>query len=61
MNTQPLGYAIINTKSNYRNLNGTAQPVIEYVPNQRVSCKVWADDCGKFVTVDFSPKECVFL
>jgi hypothetical protein len=56
-----LGYAVINTKSNYRNLNGTTQAVIEYIPNKRVSCLIWMADCGGFVTADFSPNECMFL
>jgi hypothetical protein len=60
-NQQVIGSAIINTKSNFRNLNGTIQQVIEYIPNKRVSCKIWAEDVQKFITADFSPNECTFL
>ena len=51
---------IINTKSNFRNLNGKVVDVIEMVGN-RVSCKIWAEDLQKFVTADFVKSECIFL
>ena len=44
--------AIINTKSNFRNLNGTVQQVIEIV-GTRVSCKIWSDENQKYITCDF--------
>jgi hypothetical protein len=55
-----LGRTIINTKSNFRNLNGKVVDVIEMVGN-RVSCKIWAEDIQKFVTADFTKSECIFL
>jgi hypothetical protein len=56
-----IGSAIINTKSNFRNLNGTIAQVIDYVPNRRVTCLIWAEDLQKFISADFSPNECMFL
>jgi hypothetical protein len=41
--TKVISSVIINTKSNFRNLNGHAVDVIEIVGN-RVSCKIWADE-----------------
>ena len=46
--------AKINTKSNYRNLNGTFQQVIEMV-EKRVTCRVQVD--GKMQTIDFDLSE----
>ena len=48
--------AKINTKSNYKNLNGTIQNVSE-IKGNRVSCKVWDETVGKFITSDFTLKE----
>ncbi len=44
--------AIVKTKSNFRNLNGKSLEVIEIV-GTRVSCKTFAEDLGKDITVDF--------
>lgn len=44
--------AIVKTKSNFRNLNGKSLQVIEIV-GTRVSCKTFAEDLGKEITVDF--------
>ena len=56
-----MGSTIINTKSNFRNLNGTVQQVVEYVEGQRVTCRVWCDELGRFISMDFHPNECLFL
>ena len=56
----PVQRTIIQTKSNFRNLNGKVVDVIEMVGN-RVSCKVFANDLQKFVTADFGKSECIFL
>jgi hypothetical protein len=58
--TKVISSVIINTKSNFRNLNGHAVDVIEIVGN-RVSCKIWADELQKFITADFGKSECIFL
>jgi glycerate-2-kinase len=44
--------AKINTKSNYRNLNGTIQHVSE-IKGNRVSCKIWDETISRFITSDF--------
>jgi hypothetical protein len=48
--------AIIQTKSNYRNLNGTKQEVVEVVKN-RVTCRVWVEEFQKYMNVDFAKSE----
>lgn len=50
--------AVIKTKSNYMNLNGQALPVVE-LAGRRVSCKVWSEEFGKYLTVDFALSEVV--
>jgi len=60
MKTTTTQRTIINTKSNFRNLNGKVVDVIEMVGN-RVSCKIWHDEFQKYVTADFSKSECIFL
>ena len=50
--------AIINTKTNYRNLNGTVQDVIE-IKDQRVTCSVWVEEFQKKITIDFTKSEVV--
>ncbi len=52
--------AKIYTKSNYRNLNGTILNVLEIVKN-RVTCKVWHEECDAFITTDFTKSEVVLL
>ena len=51
--------AIINTKTNYRNLNGTVQDVIE-IKDQRVTCSVWVEEFQKKITIDFTKSEVIF-
>lgn len=48
--------AIINTKSNYRNLNGQTLEVIEQVQN-RVTCKCFIEEFNKEINIDFDIKE----
>jgi hypothetical protein len=55
-----IGRTIINTKSNFRNLNGKVVDVVEMVGN-RVTCLIFADEHQKYVKADFSKSECVFL
>ena len=52
--------ALINTKSNYRNLNGQWLEVKEIVGN-RVSCVVFDEEYQKNITVDFTKKEVVYI
>ena len=49
---------IINTKSNFRNLNGTIQNVYEIVGN-RVTCLI--DLEGRIMQVDFTINEVYFI
>lgn len=49
--------AKINTKSNYRELNGTIQTVKEIVGN-RVTCMIFAPEFGKYIQADFTLNEC---
>lgn len=49
---------IVKTKSNYRSLNGIELPIVEIV-GTRVSCKVFDDEIGKFITSDFGLSEVV--
>jgi hypothetical protein len=49
--------ATINTKSNYRNLNGRTLLVKEIV-GRRVTCMVFMPEVGKFNPVDFTIDEC---
>ena len=58
--TTVIGRTIINTKSNFRNMNGKVVDVVEMVGN-RVTCLIFADDLQKFVKADFVKSECVFL
>jgi hypothetical protein len=51
---------IINTKSNFRNLNGTKQKVYEVV-GCRVTCLVHLPEFNKEVQVDFSTREVEFV
>lgn len=44
--------ALINTKSNYNNLNGQWLEVKELQGN-RVTCIAWSDEFNKFINVDF--------
>ena len=55
-----LGRTIINTKSNFRNLNGKVVDVVEMV-GDRVTCLIFAEDLQKYVKADFGKSECVFL
>ena len=48
--------AKINTKSNYRGLNGQWLEVTEIV-GKRVTCEVFFDELGKTNSVDFELKE----
>lgn len=52
--------AIINTKSNYRNLNGTIQNVFEIV-GTRVTCLIFIDEYQKTMQVDFNINEVTFI
>lgn len=45
---------IINTKSNFRNLNGTIQNVAEIV-GTRITCNIYID--GRLLKVDFHISE----
>jgi len=56
MNTQTK--VIVNTKSNFRNLNGKELNVCE-IAGTRVSVKIYDEAIGKLVTVDFNVKEVV--
>jgi hypothetical protein len=47
---------IVNTKSNFRNLNGKELNVCE-IAGTRVSVKVYDEIVGRLVTVDFTIKE----
>jgi hypothetical protein len=57
-NCNPIGKVTIKTKSNYRKLNGKTLDVVEYVPQQRVTCLVPNDWGTGFFKADFSPNEC---
>ena len=48
--------ALINTKSNYRNLNGQWLTIKEFLGNI-VACKFFDMELGKEITVDFNIKE----
>lgn len=48
--------ALINTKSNFRNLNGQWLKVLEIV-GTRISCKHFAEEFGKEITIDFTLSE----
>lgn len=48
--------ALIKTKSNFRNLNGTWLTVLE-IKGNRVTCEVLENEFGKYITVDFTSKE----
>lgn len=48
--------ALINTKSNFRNLNGQWLKVLEIV-GTRVSCKHFAAEIGREITIDFALTE----
>lgn len=48
--------ALIKTKSNFRNLNGTWLTVIE-IKGTRVTCEVFDNELNKFISVDFTSKE----
>jgi hypothetical protein len=50
----------IKTKSNYRNLNGTIQPVYEIV-GTRVTCLIFVNEFQKSVQVDFHISEVTFI
>lgn len=49
----------IDTKSNYRNLNGKVLEVKEEI-GTRVSCDI-VDECGRTLTADFSRSEVEFV
>jgi hypothetical protein len=51
---------LINTKSNFRNLNGTTQPVVE-IKGERVTCLVNTEDHPNGVKIDFTLKEVTFV
>lgn len=51
---------IINTKSNYRNLNDTIQEVFERV-GTRITCLIFIPEYGKEMQVDFHISEVTFL
>lgn len=58
-NNKPIGKVTIKTKSNFRNLNGKTLDVVEYVPQQRVTCLVQNEYYPtEFLKCDFSPNEC---
>lgn len=46
----------INTKSNYRNLNGKWLEVFEAVES-RITCFVLDDETGKVIKIDFNVSE----
>ena len=48
--------AKIETKSNYKKLNGKFLEVKE-LQGTRVSCLVFSEELGKYVTTDFQLKE----
>jgi len=50
--------ALIKTKSNYKNLNGTWLQVSEIV-GSRVSCTTFDEEMQKPITIDFTLKEIV--
>jgi len=50
---------IVNTKSNYRGLNGDVLTVKEVV-GTRVSCNI-IDEMGRTITADFNKSEVCFL
>ena len=52
--TKKMTQVIINTKSNFRGLNGTIQCVAEIV-GTRVTCNVYID--GRLIKVDFHISE----
>jgi hypothetical protein len=51
-------YAIVNTKSNYRNLNGKRLKVVEQYQNF-ISCEFY--DEGRIIKADFGKSEVVKL
>ena len=55
-----LNKVIIQTKSNYRNLNGTTQDVYEVV-GTRVTCLIFVDEFQKSIQVDFNINEVTFI
>ena len=52
--------AQVNTKSNYRNLNGSILEVVE-VKGKRVTLKVWMSEVGRYNNVDFTLSEVEFV
>jgi hypothetical protein len=52
--------AVINTKSNFRNLNGKILQVHEVV-GKRVTCLVFMPEFGRTNQVDFSMDECYLI
>jgi len=48
--------ALINTKSNYRNLNGHWLTIKDFL-GDIVACKVFDSELGRVITVDFNIKE----
>lgn len=51
-----IGFVVVQTKSNYKDLNGKILPVIE-VAGRRVTCLVYDEIYSKWVTTDFSLNE----
>lgn len=60
MNNVLAPFAVVNTKSNFRNLNGKPLQVVDIL-GSRVSCRIFAEDLGTYVTADFHKDEVNFM
>jgi hypothetical protein len=48
--------ALVNTKSNYRNLNGKLVAIKEFL-GSIVACEIYCEELGKMITFDLSLNE----
>ena len=55
-----IGFVSVQTKSNYKKLNGKHLPLIE-LAGRRVTCLVYDEVYAKWVTTDFSLNEIYFI
>lgn len=55
-----IGFVVVNTKSNYKNLNGKHLPLFELM-GDRVTAITYSEELGKHITIDFKLSETISI
>jgi hypothetical protein len=55
-----IGFAIVNTKTNFKNLNGKQLP-LKSINGSTITLEVYNPESDKFISTEFSMNEIIYL